>query len=67
MVHVLPGHTPLHLARPDLEAWNIMVNYARSKLIYIDGVEIKPVLTANGHCMINIFDDLPDVLHIADL
>ena len=61
VIHVLPGHTPLLLARPDLEAWNVMVDYGK-KMIYIDGVEIKPVLTAN-----NIFDDLQDVLQINDL
>ena len=66
VIYVLPGHTPLLLARPDLEAWNVMVDYGK-KIIYIDGVEIKPVLTANGHYMINIFDDLQDVLQINDL
>eukprot|EP00435_Cladocopium_sp_Y103_P055690 s447_g18.t1 len=37
------------------------------KLIYIDDVEIKPAFTANGHYMINIFDDLQDVSNMADL
>ncbi|CAL1126962.1 unnamed protein product [Cladocopium goreaui] len=65
-IHVLPGHTPLLLARPDLEAWNVMVNYGK-KLVYVDGAEIRPVFTANGHYMINIFDDLQDILNVDDL
>ena len=36
VIHVLPGHTPLLLARPDLESWNIMVDYGE-KLVYVDG------------------------------
>ena len=27
IVHVLPGHTPLLLARPDLESWQTVVDY----------------------------------------
>ena len=65
-IHVLPGHTPLLLARPDLEAWNVMVNYGK-KLVYVDGTEIKPVFTTNGHYMINIFDDLQNILNVEDL
>ena len=57
---------PLLLARPDLEAWNVMVNYGK-KLVYVDGAEIRPVFTANGHYMINIFDDLQDILNVDDL
>ena len=66
VIHVLPGHTPLLLARPDLESWNIMVGYGE-KLVYVDGVEIKPLISANGHYLINIFDDLNNILHVEDL
>ena len=43
-----------------------MVNYGK-KLVYVDGAEIRPVFTANGHYMINIFDDLQDILNVDDL
>ena len=66
VIHVLPGHTPLLLARPDLESWNIMVDYGE-KLVYVDGVEIKPFISANGHYLINIFNDLNNILHVEDL
>jgi hypothetical protein len=66
VIHVLPGHTPLLLARPDLENWNVMVNYGK-KLVYVDGVEIKLIMSPNGHYMINIFDDLNNILHAEDL
>ena len=43
-----------------------MVNYGK-KLVYVDGTEIKPVFTTNGHYMINIFDDLQNILNVEDL
>ena len=65
-VHVLPGHTPLLLARPDLESWQTVVDYGR-KTVMIGDVHVKPAFTTNGHYMINIFDDLEDVLSFAEL
>lgn len=59
-MHVLPGSTPLLLARPDL------VNYG-SKTVKVSGVPVKPSFTKNGHYMINIFDDLQDVMSIEEL
>ena len=56
-VHVLPGHTPLLLARPDLEAWDVMVDYGRRSVL-VGGVMVKPAFTANGHYVINIYDGL---------
>ena len=66
VIHVLPGHTPLLLARPDLEKWNVMVNYGK-KMVYVDGIEIKPIISPNGHYMINIYDDLNNILQVEDL
>ena len=66
IVHVLPGHTPLLLARPDLESWQTVVDYGR-KTVMIGDVQVKPAFTTNGHYMINIFDDLEDVLSFAEL
>jgi len=66
IVYVLPGHTPLLLARPDLESWQTVGNYGR-KIAMIGDVQVKPVFTINGHYMINIFDDLEDVLSFAEL
>ena len=43
-----------------------MVNYGE-KLVYVDGVEINPLISTNGHYMINIFDDLNNILHVKDL
>ena len=43
-----------------------MVNYGK-KLVYVDGVEINPLISTNGHYMINIFDDLNNILHVKDL
>ena len=34
-----------------------MVNYGKT-LVYVDGVGINPLISTNGHYMINIFDDL---------
>ena len=65
-VHVLPGHTPLLLARPDLESWQTVVDYGR-KITKIGDVHVKPAFTNNGHYMINIFDDLEDVLSFDEL
>ncbi|CAL1173933.1 unnamed protein product [Cladocopium goreaui] len=66
IAHVLPGHTPLLLARPDLESWQTVVDYGR-KTVMIGDVQVKPAFTTNGHYMINIFDDLEDVLSFAEL
>lgn len=38
-----------------------MVKYGK-KLVYVDGVEIKLIMSPNGHYMINIFDDLNNIL-----
>ena len=65
-VHVLPGHTPLLLARPDLESWQVVVDYGR-RTVMIGDVHVKPAFTANGHYMINIYDDLEDVLSFDEL
>ena len=35
-LHVLPGETPLLLARPDLERWKIVVDYG-NKMVRVDG------------------------------
>ena len=43
-LHVLPGQTPLLLARPDLERWKVVVDYG-SKLVRVDGVAVKPAYT----------------------
>jgi hypothetical protein len=43
-----------------------MVNYGK-KLVYVDGVKINPLISTNGHYMINIFDDLNNILHVKDL
>ena len=64
-LHVLPGETPLLLARPDLERWKVVVDYG-SKLVRVDGVAVKPAYTSNGHYMLNIFDDLQDVLIVEE-
>ena len=64
-LHVLPGETPLLLARPDLERWNTVVDYG-NKVVRVDGVAVKPAYTSNGHYMLNIFDDLQDVLNVED-
>ena len=56
-LHVLPGETPLLLARPDLERWKVAVDDG-SKLVRVDGVAVKPAYTSNGHYMLNIFEDL---------
>ena len=65
-IHILPGHTPLLLARPDLEAWDVSVKYG-SKRVFVGDVEVTPAFTNNGHYMLNIFDDLEDVLHLESL
>ena len=64
-LHVLPGSTPLLLARPDLERWKVVVDYGK-KLVLVDGVEVKPTFTANGHYMVNIYDDLQDILNVEE-
>ena len=64
-LHVLPGSTPLLLARPDLERWKIVVDYGK-KLVLVDGIEVKPTFTANGHYMVNIYDDLQDILNVEE-
>eukprot|EP00434_Breviolum_minutum_P011884 symbB.v1.2.010485.t1/scaffold674.1/size176181/2 len=64
-LHVLPGETPLLLARPDLERWKTVVDYG-NKVVRVDGVAVKPAYTSNGHYMLNIFDDLQDVLNVED-
>ena len=43
-----------------------MVNYGKT-LVYVDGVGINPLISTNGHYMINIFDDLNNILHVEDL
>ena len=65
-VHVLPGYTPLLLARPDLEDWQVVVDYGK-KSVMIGEVPVKPAFTSNGHYMINIYDDLEDVLSFDEL
>ena len=65
-VHVLPGSTPLLLARPDLEKWNVEVNYGQQS-IKVNGKPVKPARTTNGHYMINLFDDLQDVMNVTML
>lgn len=64
-LHVLPGSTPLLLARPDLERWKVVVDYGK-KLVLVDGVEVKPTFTANGHYMVNIYGDLQDILNVEE-
>ena len=64
-LHVLPGETPLLLARPDLERWKVVVDYG-NKMVRVDGVAVKPAYTSNGHYMLNIFDDLQDVLNVEE-
>ena len=32
----------------------------------MDGVEVKPTFTANGHYMVNIYDDLQDILNVEE-
>eukprot|EP00435_Cladocopium_sp_Y103_P037737 s3600_g10.t1 len=68
IVHVLPGHThtPLLLARPDFDAWGIVVNYGK-KSVMIGKFEVKPAFTPTGHYMLNIFDDLKDVMNFDEL
>ena len=65
-MHVLPGHSPLLLSRPDLEAWDVMVNYGK-KSVMIGNVEVKLAFTPNWHYMLNIFDDLEDVMNFEEL
>ena len=65
-VHVLPGYTPLLLARPDLEDWQVVVDYGK-KSVMVGEVPVKPAFTSNGHYMINIYDDLEDVLSFDEL
>ena len=65
-IHILPGTTPLLLARPDLEKWNVEVNYGQ-QTIKVNGKEVKPSRTSNGHYMINLFDDLQDVMNVTML
>ena len=43
-----------------------MVNYGK-RLVYVDDAEIKPIISSNGHYMINIFNDLNNILHVEDL
>ena len=43
-----------------------MVNYGK-KMVYVDGIEIKPIISPNGHYMINIYDDLNNILQVEDL
>ena len=65
-VHILPGNAHLLLARPDLEKWNVEVNYGQQS-IRVDGVPVKPSRTPNGHYMINLFDDLQDAMNVTML
>lgn len=62
-IHVLPGKTPLLLARPDLEDWNVEVNYGK-QVIKVDDIIVKHARTSNGHYMIHLFDDLQDALNV---
>ena len=65
-VHILPSNTPLLLARPDLEKWNVEVNYGQQSS-RVDGVPVKPSRLPNGHYMINLFDDLQDAMNVTML
>ena len=65
-VHVIPGYTPLLLARPDREDWQVVVDYGK-KSVMTGETPVKPAFTANGHYMINIYDNLEDVLSFDEL
>ena len=65
-VHLLPGKTPLLLARPDLERWNVEMLYGKQE-VRVDGKTIRTSRTPNGHYMMNLYDDLQDILNVTDL
>ena len=60
-VHILPGTTPLLLARPDLERWDVEMKYGKGQVL-VGGKEVKTARTNNGHYMINLYDDVADIM-----
>ena len=60
-VHLLPGTTPLLLARPDLERWDVEMKYGKGQ-VFVGGKEVKTARTNNGHYMINLYDDMSEIM-----
>ena len=52
---IIPGHTPLLVARPVLERWKMVQDFAAGKIKMMDQEEwTVPLRTANGHYLIEL-------------
>ena len=55
---VIPGQTPLLLARPVLEEWKVLQDYATGKIKMQDSSEwISPTRTSNGHYLLELLPE----------
>ena len=54
---LIPGGTPLLLARPVLEEWKVVQDYATGRIKLLDGDQwISPARTTNGHYLLKLVD-----------